>query len=69
MQDRPGHDRRYAIDASKAKRDLGWTPSHDFENGLAETVRWYETHPEWVEKTRSGEYRNYYDKQYGARLA
>ncbi|MGH7285270.1 MAG: dTDP-glucose 4,6-dehydratase [Polyangiaceae bacterium] len=67
VQDRAGHDRRYAIDASKAKRELDWTPSHDFENGLAETVRWYETHPAWIEKTRSGEYRNYYDKQYGAR--
>ncbi len=69
VQDRAGHDRRYAIDASKAKRDLGWSPAHDFENGLAETVRWYVGHPEWIEKTRSGEYRNYYDKQYGARLA
>lgn len=69
VEDRAGHDRRYAIDASKSKRDLGWTPAHNFEDGLKETVRWYVDHPEWVAKTKSGEYRRYYDKQYGARLA
>ena len=69
VQDRAGHDRRYAIDASKSKRELGWTPAHNFEDGLKETVRWYVEHPEWVEKTKSGEYRHYYEKQYGARLA
>ena len=69
VQDRAGHDRRYAIDASKSKRELGWTPAHNFEDGLKETVRWYVEHPEWVEKTKRGEDRNYYEKQYGARLA
>jgi dTDP-glucose 4,6-dehydratase len=69
VEDRAGHDRRYAIDASKSKRDLGWTPAHNFEDGLKETVRWYVDNPAWVAKTKSGEYRHYYDKQYGARLA
>lgn len=69
VQDRAGHDRRYAIDASKAKRELGWEPAHVFEDGLKDTIDWYVTNAAWIDKTRSGEYRNYYDKQYGARLA
>jgi dTDP-glucose 4,6-dehydratase len=69
VEDRAGHDRRYAIDASKSKRDLGWTPAHHFEDGLKETVKWYVDNPNWVAKTKSGEYRNYYEKQYGARLS
>jgi dTDP-glucose 4,6-dehydratase len=54
VPDRPGHDRRYAIDASKIQRELGWTPAHTFERGIRETVQWYLDNQEWVEKVRSG---------------
>ncbi|MFO0948530.1 MAG: dTDP-glucose 4,6-dehydratase [Planctomycetota bacterium] len=57
VTDRPGHDRRYAIDASKIERDLGWTPSVDFEKGLELTIRWYMDNPKWVERVTSGKYR------------
>ena len=57
VQDRPGHDARYAIDASKIQRELGWTPDETFETGLRKTVRWYLDHPEWVERVRKGTYR------------
>src|SRR5262245_1893286 len=65
VQDRPGHDRRYALDASKARKDLGWSPEVPFEKGLMETVAWYKSHGEWVARVKSGEYRNYYEKHYG----
>ena len=52
VQDRPGHDRRYAIDASKIQRELGWKPLHPFERGLRETVGWYLAHQDWVETAR-----------------
>jgi dTDP-glucose 4,6-dehydratase len=48
VKDRPGHDRRYAIDASKIQRDLGWIPAHEFEGGIRETIRWYLDNQEWV---------------------
>ncbi len=68
VQDRPGHDRRYAIDSSKL-RDLGWAPQHNFDaTGLAETVDWYREHRDWWEPIKSGDYRAYYDRQYAARL-
>ena len=67
VQDRLGHDRRYAIDCSKAERELGWTPRITFEVGLAETIEWYQSHSEWVAKIRSGDYLKYYEKQYGNR--
>ena len=67
VKDRPGHDRRYAIDAAKAKRELGWAPRHRFEDALAATVRWYVEHRPWWERIISGEYLRYYEKQYGAR--
>jgi dTDP-glucose 4,6-dehydratase len=67
VKDRPGHDRRYAIDASKAAAKLGWTPRHRFEDALAATVRWYVDHRPWWERIISGEYLSYYTKQYGAR--
>jgi dTDP-glucose 4,6-dehydratase len=57
VKDRPGHDLRYAIDASKIQRDLGWTPRETFESGMAKTVRWYLDHPEWWQNILSGDYR------------
>jgi dTDP-glucose 4,6-dehydratase len=66
VKDRPGHDRRYAIDASKMRKDLNWEPSYTFEKGIAETIDWYLANQEWVEQVTSGAYREYYEKQYGA---
>jgi dTDP-glucose 4,6-dehydratase len=57
VADRPGHDRRYAIDDTKVRRELGFRPAHDLERGLAETVRWYLAHPDWCEAVQSGSYR------------
>jgi dTDP-glucose 4,6-dehydratase len=57
VRDRPGHDRRYAIDSSKVRAELGWQPKHDFEGGLALTVRWYLEHRDWCESVQSGKYR------------
>jgi dTDP-glucose 4,6-dehydratase len=67
VKDRPGHDRRYAIDSSKAQAALGWTPRHRFEEALAATVRWYVDNRPWWERIISGEYLKYYEKQYGGR--
>jgi len=68
VKDRPGHDMRYAIDPSKLERELGWTPSLTFEEGLSETIDWYLANPEWIERVQSGAYREYYTQQYGERL-
>ncbi len=65
MADRPGHDRRYAIDNAKIKRDLGWEPAIRFEEGLAQTIKWYKDHQPWVDAIKSGAYRQYYQRQYG----
>jgi dTDP-glucose 4,6-dehydratase len=65
VKDRPGHDRRYAIDCTKIERELGWRPSISFDNGLSDTIRWYQDHRDWVAKIRTGEYLSYYKKQYG----
>lgn len=65
VKDRPGHDRRYAIDCSKIERELGWRPRIDFAQGLRGTVHWYRSHSEWIENIRNGDYRNYYERQYG----
>jgi dTDP-glucose 4,6-dehydratase len=65
VKDRPGHDRRYAIDARKARARLGWEPARRFEDALAETVRWYVDHRAWWERIISGEYLAYYERQYG----
>ena len=65
VKDRPGHDRRYAIDCSKIERELGWRPSISFDDGLRDTVRWYCEHADWVANIRTGEYLKYYAKQYG----
>jgi dTDP-glucose 4,6-dehydratase len=67
VQDRPGHDRRYAIDCSKAERELGWSPKVKFEEGLRETIDWYKANQPWVNQVRSGEYLKYYETQYGNR--
>ena len=67
VKDRPGHDRRYAIDHAKSTRELGWKPEHTFEDGLARTIAWYVENGAWIARTTSGEYRHYYEKQYGAR--
>ena len=57
MPDRPGHDRRYAIDATRIREELGWRPRHDFESGIVETVRWYLGHRDWCEAVQAGKYR------------
>ncbi|MBM4350924.1 MAG: dTDP-glucose 4,6-dehydratase [Deltaproteobacteria bacterium] len=62
--DRPGHDRRYAIDFSKIERELGWTPTVSFEEGIDQTVEWYQTHREWWKKIKTGEYLDYYKRMY-----
>jgi dTDP-glucose 4,6-dehydratase len=69
VADRPGHDRRYAMDSSKIERELGWAPSVSFEQGLQETIEWYRSHQDWVSGVSSGEYRGYYERQYGKKLA
>jgi dTDP-glucose 4,6-dehydratase len=69
VKDRPGHDRRYAIDASKIRRELGWAPRETFESGLARTVRWYLDHGAWVAQVKSGEYRQWLEVNYAARSA
>jgi dTDP-glucose 4,6-dehydratase len=67
VEDRPGHDRRYALDSSKIQRELGWTPKISFEEGIRRTIDWYQTNAKWLEHTRSGEYRKYYDRHYTRR--
>jgi dTDP-glucose 4,6-dehydratase len=67
VKDRPGHDRRYAIDCTKIERELGWHPVVTFEQGLRETVQWYQDHADWVGAIRTGDYLKYYETQYGGR--
>jgi dTDP-glucose 4,6-dehydratase len=69
VADRPGHDLRYAIDCTKAVRELGWQPEVSFHDGLRATIEWYRQNGGWVARVKSGEYRRYYTEQYGARLA
>jgi dTDP-glucose 4,6-dehydratase len=64
VKDRPGHDRRYAIDATKINKELGWTPSVTFEEGLSQTIDWYLENTEWLKHVTSGEYQRYYQKMY-----
>lgn len=66
VQDRPGHDRRYAIDASKIRQELNWTPAREFISSLKELIHWYTTNTTWWERVKSGEYREYAEKWYGA---
>jgi dTDP-glucose 4,6-dehydratase len=69
VKDRPGHDRRYAIDPSLAEDELGWRPLESWESGLEKTITWYQENPRWIERARNGAYRMYYDRQYGAEVA
>jgi dTDP-glucose 4,6-dehydratase len=64
VQDRPGHDRRYALDSSKIQRELGWTPQVSFEDGIRRTIDWYKANAPWLENARSGEYLKYYERHY-----
>ena len=68
VTDRPGHDRRYALSSEKLMRETAWRPVMDFSTGLAETIAWYRANTSWVARVRSGEYRDYYEKQYGAAI-
>jgi len=68
VADRPGHDRRYAIDPTKIRDELGWRPAHSFDDGLAETVRWYVENTAWWQHVNSGTYRKYFENQYRVRL-
>jgi dTDP-glucose 4,6-dehydratase len=68
VTDRPGHDRRYAIDARKIGAELGWKPAHRFESGIRRTVRWYLDHPDWASRARSGAYREWENTNYAKRI-
>jgi dTDP-glucose 4,6-dehydratase len=68
VTDRPGHDRRYAIDARKIERELGWRPAETFESGLKKTIRWYLDNSEWVERVQNGAYREWLTANYGQRV-
>ena len=67
VQDRPGHDRRYALDSSKIRRELGWSPLLTFEEGIRRTIEWYRANSKWLDHARSGEYRKYYERHYDRR--
>jgi dTDP-glucose 4,6-dehydratase len=69
VTDRLGHDRRYAIDPTKIETELGWKPLETWESGLEKTIRWYQENQQWVERIRSGAYREYYQAMYGERLS
>jgi dTDP-glucose 4,6-dehydratase len=68
VKDRPGHDRRYAIDPTLIESELGWRPRETWETGLQKTIEWYQQNSRWLERTRSGAYQNYYREQYGAEV-
>jgi dTDP-glucose 4,6-dehydratase len=67
VKDRPGHDRRYALDHAKLRRELAWAPAIPFAAGLRQAVEWYRRHEAWWQEILSGEYRSYYQRQYGER--
>jgi dTDP-glucose 4,6-dehydratase len=69
VKDRPGHDRRYAIDPTLIESELGWRPSETWESGLRKTIEWYQTNTDWVARARSGAYREFYAQQYGVEVA
>ena len=64
VKDRPGHDRRYAIDSTKIMSQLGWKPCHTFDEGIQKTIEWYLDNKDWTNKITSGEYMNYYTMMY-----
>lgn len=68
VKDRPGHDRRYGIDATKITTELGWKPKHNFETGIHETIHWYLNNQDWWKRIQTGEYQKYFNEQYGSRL-
>jgi len=68
VKDRPGHDRRYAIDSSKIQNELGWKPAYDFEHGIESTIKWYIENENWWRKVMSGEYLKYYEKNYASKV-
>ncbi len=68
VQDRPGHDKRYAIDATKIKTELGWEPKYTFDSGIKQTIHWYLEHKDWWQRIVSGAYQEYYQKQYADRI-
>jgi dTDP-glucose 4,6-dehydratase len=65
VKDRPGHDRRYAIDFTKLTKELGWLPEESFESGLRKTIKWYLDHHEWVSRVKSGDYQSWINEHYG----
>lgn len=68
VKDRPGHDRRYAIDSTKILQEIGWKPRHDFETGIDRTIKWYVENEDWWQKVMSGEYMRYYEENYGHKV-
>ena len=68
VKDRPGHDRRYAIDPTKIETELGWEPQYVFDTGMKQTIQWYLDNKEWWEHIINGEYTSYFEKMYGERL-
>jgi dTDP-glucose 4,6-dehydratase len=68
VKDRPGHDRRYAIDSSKIETETGWRPRETWESGIAKTIEWYQSHEEWIARARDGAYREYYSRQYETKM-
>jgi len=69
IADRPGHDRRYAIDSSKIQNELGWKPKTEFQNGIRKTIEWYLNNRDWLKNTVSGGYNAYFDKMYSEKLS
>jgi len=69
VTDRPGHDQRYALDSSKIREELGWAPHVTFDDGIRQTIEWYIDHPNWVKECVSGDYREYYERNYGERCS
>ena len=69
VKDRPGHDLRYAINPALAESELDWRPKETWTGGLSKTIRWYQENGEWVARTRSGAYREYYEQQYGTEVS
>lgn len=69
VKDRPGHDRRYAIDPSRAENELGWSPRETWQSGLEKTISWYQENSKWIERAKSGAYRDYYLQQYGTEVS